>query len=190
METSGLKQARESQHMVGAGRFISMIILWFILRMTDFRKLLLNSWFQFHEKNLLAEHPSMKKDFRAVRWKSKVQMLKEILPWFLFWVTTFTRKAGMPLYLSLNLQLSSWKEIWISVQLSTCNTWKSHLVWLFFPPKVARTREWGVLTNNSRPYMFAFGRSTPMKEFLVIPSSPNKIVTNLLGLCNWAEGWS
>lgn len=141
-------------------------------------------------KNLLADHPSLEKDFRAVRQNSKSQMHKEILSWFLFWITAFTREARMPLYLSLNPQLSNWEEIWISVQLSICNTWKLHLVCLFFSPEVARTREWGVLTNNSRPNVFAFGKSIPMKEFLVIASSPNKNVANLLDLCNWAKAWS
>lgn len=114
--------------MVGADRFASIFLLWFILRMPDFRSLLLNTWFQFLEKNLLADHPSLKQDFRAVRRKSKSQMDKEILSWFLFWVTAFTREARMPLYRSLNLQLSNWEEIWNSVQLSICNTWKLHLV--------------------------------------------------------------
>lgn len=142
--------------MVGADRFVSVIPLC-DSSMTDFRKLLLNSWFQFQEKNLLAEHPSMKKDFRAVRWKSKGQMLNELLSWFLFWVTAFTRKAGMPLYLRLNLQLSNWREIWISVQLSTCNTWKiTFSLVSFLSLKVARTKEWGVLTNNWRWNVFPF----------------------------------
>lgn len=186
METSDLKQTGESQHMVGADRFASM----FPLRDSFWECQIWENccWmldFSFRKKSLLADHPSMKKDFRAVRWKAKDQMHNELLSWLSFWVTAFTRKVGMQLYLSLNLQLRNEEEIWISVQLSICNTWKSDLVW-FFSPKVARTREWGVLTNNSVPNVFAFGKSTAMKESLVIPSSPNKNATNLLDLCNWA----
>ena len=55
----------------------------------------------------------MKNDLRAVRWEAEGQMHEQIWAWPSFSLTAFAKKVGMPLYLSLNPQLSDREKIWM-----------------------------------------------------------------------------